>query len=150
MVRPPMARTAPEFELYHGWELLSETYEATIRRYAGAMPAVCRAGVSRADDTQLFAAEPLLRHCAECLLYSVVIATPFTAKFDQQVANSLLYGCLYPYRSAPQATVTLEDYTHWLAWRANLRRAHADAGFTLCRYCDTAKERRWASLWGRS
>jgi SNF2 family DNA or RNA helicase len=136
------AKNKPAFELYSGWELLSDAYEATIRRYVAAMPPVCAAGVNSPDDAQcrgvlhtpLFAREPLLRHFAECLLYDVVTGTPFTAKFDQQIAGTLLYGCVYPYRPAfPQPPVdALDDYKGWLAWRAHLTQAHTEAGFTLC------------------
>ena len=64
----------------------------------------------------------------------IVGGTPFTAKFDQQIAGSLLEGCVYPARQAtPQAPAdALADYRRWLAWRASLAGAHTDAGFTLC------------------
>jgi len=132
--RVKLAKPTPTFEIHAGWEVLSETYEATIARYAAAMPAVCRAGMTRADDRRLFAAEPLLRHFSECLLHTIVVGTPFTATFDQQIAGTFLYGCLYPYRPAPpQAPAdALDDYTRWLAWRANLTTTHMGAGFTLC------------------
>src|SRR5207249_12326842 len=70
----------------------------------------------------------------ECLLHTIVTGTPFTAKFDQQIAGTLLYGCVYPYRPAlPQAPAdALADYKHWLAWRTNLIKTHTQAGFTLC------------------
>ncbi|MFL5699634.1 MAG: DEAD/DEAH box helicase [Ktedonobacteraceae bacterium] len=76
----------------------------------------------------------MLRHFSECLLHDIVSGTPFTAKFDQQIADTLLYGCVYPYRPArPQAPAdSLADYKRWLAWRGNLTRAHTGAGFTLC------------------
>ena len=119
------------------------------------MPAVCRAGLSRPDETQLFAAEPLLRHFSECLLHDIVVGTPFTAKFDQQVAGTLLYRCLYPYRpDQPQApAAALDDYKHWLAWRAGLtarpyrRRFHAllppgGGAIHRCRYLAGALPRR--------
>jgi SNF2 family DNA or RNA helicase len=76
----------------------------------------------------------LLRHFSECLLHTIVTGTPFTGKFDQQIADTLLYKCVYPYRPAlsRDTAEVLEDYKHWLAWRANLTRAHTEAGFTLC------------------
>src|SRR5260221_92694 len=98
------------------------------------MPGVCAAGMNSPDGAALFDKESLLRHFSECLLQNVVTGTPFTAKFDQQIADTLLYGCVYPYRPAlSQASEDLlQDYKHWLAWRANLTRAHTEAGFTLC------------------
>ena len=127
-------QSEPRFELHHAWELLSNTYESTIELYIGAMPGVCTAGLNKPEGGALFDKESLLRHFSECLLYNIVTGTPFTAKFDQQIAGTLLYECVYPYRpAAPQAPVdALEDYKHWLSWRANLTRAHTGAGFTLC------------------
>jgi SNF2 family DNA or RNA helicase len=124
----------PDFKLHGGWELLSESYETAIARYAAAMPAICRAGMAAADDAVLFAAEPLLRHMAEYLLRNIVAGTRFTGAFERQVADTLLYRTIYPYGLAPvQAPAeALEDYKHWLAWRKRLTEAHTDAGFTLC------------------
>src|SRR5947209_3808502 len=127
------AKNIDSFELHPGWELLSDTYETTIQRYVPAMPEVCTAGLNSPDSAALFDKESLLRHFSECLLNNVVTGTPFTAKFDQQIADTLLYGYVYPYRPVLQPSAnTLEDYKHWLAWRANLTRAHTGASFTLC------------------
>jgi SNF2 family DNA or RNA helicase len=128
------AKNISSFELHPGWELLSDTYEKTIQRYVAAMPGVCTAGLNSSDGAALFDKESLLRHFSECLLHDIVIGTPFTMKFDQQIADTFLYRCVYPYRPvlSRASTDTLEEYKHWLTWRANLTRAHTDAGFTLC------------------
>jgi SNF2 family DNA or RNA helicase len=128
------AKPVSSYELHPAWELLSETYVTTIQRYVPAMPGVCTAGLNSPDGAALFDKESLLRHFSESLLHNIVTDTPFTAKFDQQITDTLLYGCVYPYRPAlPWASAnTLEDYKHWLAWRANFTRAHTEAGFTLC------------------
>ncbi len=128
------AKTTSGFELHSAWEFLSDTYETTIQHYVAAMPGVCTAGMISPDGTALFDSEPLLRHFSECLLHNIVTGTPFTGKFDQQIESTLLYKCVYPHRMAltrPSAD-PLEDYKHWLAWRANFTRAHTEAGFTLC------------------
>jgi SNF2 family DNA or RNA helicase len=127
-------KNTSSFELHPAWELLSDTYETTIQRYVAAMPGVCTAGLNNPDGTALFDKASLLRHFSECLLHNVVTGTPFTGKFDQQIADTLLYRCVYPYRPtlAQASTDTLEDYKHWLTWRTNLTRAHTEAGFTLC------------------
>src|SRR5713101_5655254 len=108
------AKNDASFELHPAWELLSDTYETTIQRYAAAMPGVCAAGLNSPDGAALFDKESLLRHFSECLLQNVVTGTPFTAKFDQQIADTLLYGCVYPYRPAlSQASADkLQDYKH--------------------------------------
>lgn len=122
------------FELYPTWEMLSETYEATLQRYLAAMPTICAAGLNSPENAALLKKEPLMRHFAEHLLHDIVTGTPFTAKFDQQVANTLLYRNLHPSMvTAPmEPAQVLADYRHWLAWRAKLTRAYTQAGFTLC------------------
>ena len=124
----------PKFELHPGWELLSETYETTVQRYVAAMPAICTAGLNSPDEAALFEKEPLLRHFSECLLDDIVTGTPFTAKFNEQVEGTILYGCLHPdlLASFQAQTPTLEDYKHWQVWHANFTKAHTQAGFTLC------------------
>ncbi|HEX6483175.1 MAG TPA: DEAD/DEAH box helicase, partial [Ktedonobacteraceae bacterium] len=125
----------PSFELHSTWELLSDTYETAVQSYVAAMPGVCAAGLNSPDGTALFDKESLLRHFSECLLNTIVTGTPFTGKFDQQIENTLLYKCVYPNRPALVLTSLedrLQDYKHWLAWRANLTRAHREDGFTLC------------------
>src|SRR5258708_31135237 len=94
------AKNTSSFELHPAWELLSETYETTIQRYIAAMPGVCTSGLNSPDGAALSGKESLLRHFSECLLHDIVTGTPFTAKFDQQIADTLLYGCVYPYRPA--------------------------------------------------
>ena len=85
------ALAEPAGELHPGWELLSEGYEGAVREYAARMPAVCAAGANSPAATGLYAREPLLRHCAECLLYDSVTGTPMTAKLERQLADSLLW-----------------------------------------------------------
>jgi SNF2 family DNA or RNA helicase len=128
------AKTATSFELHHAWELLSDTYETNILRYVDAMPGICTAGLNEPDDAALFDRESLLRHFSECLLHDIVTGTPFTAKFDQQIMNTLLYRSIYPYRPALLDTSAdpLEDYRHWQSWRNNFTGAHTDTNFTLC------------------
>ncbi len=130
------AQQIPSFEIHSSWELLSDTYEKNIQRYVAAMPGACTAGFNSLDDgCGLFDKESLLRHFSECILHDVVTGTPFTGKFDQQIANTLLYRCVYPYRPVlleSSSEKKLEDYKHWLTWRTNLTKAHTEAGFTLC------------------
>ncbi len=130
--QPKKEASEPAFELHSGWELLSEAYETAIQSYLAAMPGVCAAGLNKKDGA-LFDKESLLRHFSECLLHTIVTETPFTAKFDQQIAGTLLYKCVYPsrLRLSPFA-LTLADYKHWLAWRAQLSGRHQETDFTLC------------------
>ncbi len=128
-------KNTSSFEIHPAWELLSDTYEKTIERYVTAMPGVCTAGLNSPDGgAALFDKESLLRHFSECLLHDIVTGTPFTGKFDQQIADTLLYRCVYPYRPVLHLASAdpLGDYKNWLTWRANLTRAHTESGFTLC------------------
>jgi len=130
------AKQIPSFEIHPSWELLSDAYEKIIQRYVAAMPGACTAGLNSSDGScGLFERESLLRHFSECLLYDIVEGTPFTGKFEQQIADTLLYRCVFPYRpnllqTSPEKK--LEEYKQWLKWRTNLTKSHTESGFTLC------------------
>src|SRR5450755_1187845 len=129
------AKTRTDVQFHPAWEMLSDTYETTIQSYVAAMPGVCAAGLNSPNGVALLDKESLLRHFSECLLHNVVTETPFTARFDQQIADTLLYRCVYPYRPVLADASTeelLQDYRHWLAWRANFSRAQTETGFSLC------------------
>ena len=128
-------RGGEKFEVYPGWELLSEAYEAAIPRFAAAMPVVCASGSDTPGGTELFSREALLRHCAECLLHEIVTTTPFTARFEQQIAGTLLYQCIHPSQvgSAVRSSAEqLQTYRQWAVWRQELTGAHTAAPFSLC------------------
>ena len=136
-------KSAPVLDLHAGWEWLSDAYEASITRYAAAMPPVCLAGDAVARASGLFTPDSLLRHCAENLLQETVIGTPFTAKFEQQIAGTLLDHCLHPggrpawqtslySRPISMSPLTPDTYRQWLVWREKLTLPQAAAGFTLC------------------
>ncbi len=129
-------KRSAQFALTPTWEMLSERYEAAIHDYAACMPLVCGSAMEATDDgTEWYDRETLLRHFSEWLLHDIITGTPFTAAFDKQIAETMLYECIYPYR--PSLLVRsdderLDDYKHWLGWRAGLIGTHATAGFTLC------------------
>ncbi|MBI2322298.1 MAG: ATP-dependent helicase, partial [Chloroflexi bacterium] len=128
------SKNAKTFEIHASWEIVSGTYEAAIRCYAASMPLVCAAGSATPGGQELLTPESLLRHFSECLLHEIVTGTPFTAKFDQQVAGTLLYDCVYPYRPsralAPE--VALDKFRQWMGWREKLTRPQTTVRFTLC------------------
>src|SRR2546430_1117230 len=122
--REKRAKNSPSFEIHPAWELLSDTYETTIQRYVAAMPGVCAAGLNSPDEAGLLDKEPLLRHFSECLLHDIVTGTPFTGKFDDQIANTFLYRGVYPYRpvlsqASPEDTRS-EEHTSELQSQSNL------------------------------
>ncbi|MCA1724071.1 MAG: ATP-dependent helicase, partial [Thermomicrobia bacterium] len=129
-------KRAAQFALTPTWEMLSERYEAAIHDYAACMPLVCTSGTeATGEDAEWYDRETLLRHFSECLLHDIITGTPFTAAFDKQIAETMLYDCVYPYRPTLLARSDgerLDHYKHWLGWRAGLIGTHATAGFTLC------------------
>jgi SNF2 family DNA or RNA helicase len=137
---PPVAgkkgKGAERFELLPAWEILSERYDAAVREYAPAMPPACASGRATADaPAELYAPEALLRHFSEHLLREIVTGTPFTAAFDKQIMDTLLYDCVYPYRpglTRQSSGAALTEYKAWLGWREKLLGGHATADFTLC------------------
>ena len=120
-------------ERHAGWEILSDVYESAVRRYVASMPAACVAGFATPEATGFYSKEGLLRHFSECLLNEIVTSVPFPARFDQQVADTLIYDCLYPYRPGSRSSQTgLTEYRQWAGWRQKLTQAQTAAGFNLC------------------
>ncbi|BAY41213.1 putative helicase (plasmid) [Nostoc sp. NIES-2111] len=124
----------PGLEIYAGWEIISEQYEANIQKYIEYMPMICVAGNStQTDKLEFFAPETLLRHFSEYLLNNLVSKTPFTAAFDKQIDDSLIHYCLYPQKHNPLKTHTaLQEYQQWLAWKNRIIRTQAESPFHLC------------------
>lgn len=122
------------FEIYETWEIISQTYESNIKKYIEYMPLICVAGsVTPNDAIAFYDKETLLRHFSESLLCDLVTHTPSTAAFDKQIADSLVYRCLYPHRHNPLTTdADLEEYKQWLSWKTKITRTQSDSPFHLC------------------
>jgi SNF2 family DNA or RNA helicase len=134
-------KQAKSFELHPSWEIVSDAYESAIHGYAASMPRVCVAGSASPETVDYYDEATLLRHFSECLLNSVVTETPFTAQIDRDLAGTLLYDCVYPYRPSPRSLppdAAFEEYQQWAAWREELTRSETTAGFTLCFRLDEA------------
>ncbi len=90
----------------------------------------------------------LLRHFSECLLNNLLFHTPFTGKFDKQVANTLIQTALtvpgpppvvHSLRSSPSrpsnphgSADALAQYQQWLPWKKRLTRSLDESAFDLC------------------
>ncbi|GAB4379272.1 MAG: DEAD/DEAH box helicase [Elainellaceae cyanobacterium] len=123
------------YEIYPGWEIVSDYFETELPHYIAAMPLACVAGFAAPPASpQFYDRETLLRHFAECLLTEIVTHVPTTQAFDNQVADTLLYDCLYPPRSgAPWTTASrLELYQQWQGWRDRISRTQTATPFYLC------------------
>ncbi len=125
------------FEIYPAWEIISEQYESDIQKYISSMPIVCTTGSEiKSKDIKFYSRKKLLRHFSECILNEIVTRTPYTAKLENQVSGSFLYGCISPYNREEIHTwktkEALEEYNKWLIWKKKLTGLSYDVGFHLC------------------
>lgn len=127
-------KVQPSFEVYPGWEIVSDPYETEIQRYAEYMPAVCTAGFDAPGDSlQLYDQETLLRHFSECLLTEIVTHLPSTQAFEKKLSDSLLVSCLNPQgRGLPwTSSEGLQQYQQWQQWRDRIARTQTATRFNL-------------------
>jgi SNF2 family DNA or RNA helicase len=125
------AKTKPDFNLYPGWEIISELYEADLKRYVDYMPLACVAGFAEPREApEFYDRELLLRHFSECLLTEIVIHTPSTAGFDQKIDNTLLRFCLAEHPLVKNTE--LELYQKWRTWRDRISHTQTAIPFYLC------------------
>jgi SNF2 family DNA or RNA helicase len=127
----------PTYQIYPGWEIISEVYETKIAEYIDYLPPACTGGLDTADaPREFYDRETLLRHFSECLLHSLVISTPIPATFAKKITDSrLLAGCLnlHPDRGIPWTdNQALEIYQQWQTWKQKLVAAQNNASFHLC------------------
>ena len=123
-----------KFQIYPAWEIVSEKYEEAIHRYADLMPKACVAGFEALRETpRFFSKETLLRHFSEKLLDTIVSYTQFTAQFDKQVQDTLLYDCIYLKGEKDwwKTQSALEGYKKWVAWRSGVIGYQSSMKFAL-------------------
>jgi SNF2 family DNA or RNA helicase len=126
-------KSSQAFEIYAGWEIISDKYAQLITEFADYMPLICAAGSSTLNATvEFYSEESLLRHFSEYLLHNIVTHTASTAKLDKQIADTLVYSCLYPDQNNPQTTSqALTDYQQWFLWKEKLTRHQNSNNFDL-------------------
>jgi SNF2 family DNA or RNA helicase len=138
---PPKSKSKknilPTDQIYPGWEIVSEVYEAKIAEYINYLPPVCTGGLDTADaPLKFYDRESLLRHFSECLLHSIVTSTPIPATFAKKFTDSrLLAGCLnlHSDRAIPWTDKqAVEIYQQWQTWKQKLVAAQNNASFHLC------------------
>jgi SNF2 family DNA or RNA helicase len=124
------------YEIYSGWEIVSEPYEKLIRQSIERMPPVCADGYDM---------ESLLRHCAEVVIGELVgqIAVRLPSVFVKKIADSTLEHFLHakdpgrPWR----ATGDPEVIRQWSDWRRTVAASHESTGFQLgFQLCEAAAE----------
>ena len=127
-------RKRSAFAIYPGWEIVDEQYEADIHEYSAGMPLACVSGFASIPETpQFYDPETLLRHFSECILTDIVANTPSTAKFQKQLAGTLLEKCLDADRfNLPGINDTaLEEYQQWQTWRHKIGHTQDAIAFHL-------------------
>ncbi|MGD2179816.1 DEAD/DEAH box helicase [Lusitaniella coriacea] len=131
------------FEIYAGWEIVSESYETHLKEYGEAMPLVCASGFETIQEPPTFYdPETLLRHFSECLLTEIVTHTPSTAKFERQIAGTLLEKCFNFDRAdlPSNSDLALEEYQEWQAWRHKIGHTQTAIPFYLYFQLQTPKK----------
>ncbi|MCZ6679915.1 MAG: DEAD/DEAH box helicase [Candidatus Poribacteria bacterium] len=120
-----------KFQIYPAWEIVSETYESAIARYAASMPGVCVSGAEKVACA--FSRETLLRHFSENLLHAIVASTPLSAQFEKQVFDTLLYDCIYLKHEQRlwKTQHALENYKQWALWKASVAGHQSAMSLTL-------------------
>ncbi len=128
-------KVTSSFEIYPGWEIISETYESNIQQFIDYMPLACTSGLDDSTkNIEFYDKETLLRHFSESFLNNIVTNTPTTAAFDKKVFGSnLLVGCINsqtldtPWKDS----TALEEYKQWQSWQQKLAIAQNHSGFHL-------------------
>lgn len=83
------------FEVYPGWEIVSDDLEQAIRQAKGRMPLLCMAGAKVPHkDLSWYDSEGLLRHFCECTLDLSIVPHNLPAVFTRRIHDTLLEYCL--------------------------------------------------------
>jgi len=128
-----LQKSEPNFEVYPSWEIISELYEANLRRYVDYMPLACVAGFAQPRETvEFYEREMLLRHFSECLLTEIATHTPSTAGFEQKIAGTVLQDCWSAQGQSLGKNVGLELYQQWRTWRDRISHTQTAIPFYLC------------------
>jgi SNF2 family DNA or RNA helicase len=128
------AAIAETFEIYPGWEIVSEQYAQLIESYTQMMPPFCAAGfVSPPAKPHLYDMNTLLRHFSECLLTDVVLHTPRSTGLTKRIYNTLLQDCLHKedLDAFWDDEVGLNHYHQWREWRDRINQSQTPGTFIL-------------------
>jgi SNF2 family DNA or RNA helicase len=123
-------RTPPDesYELYAGWEIVSDDYEHLVREAAERMPPVCAAA-----GGQVYEKTSLLKHCAEVLVHRIASQAASVPGLERKIRDTLVGACRFEAKGRqPWKTGEgLELYGEWLAWRRKLAGRREEVDFTL-------------------
>jgi SNF2 family DNA or RNA helicase len=120
-------KVAPSFEIYSGWEIISQSYETELQHYVEWMPLVCVSGFSKPPSTsQFYDRQRLLQHFSECLITNIANLTPLPATFETKINDSLIQLC-----RIQGSTRDLDLYQQWQTWRDRICTQTSES-FYLC------------------
>jgi len=129
--RSKAAAKPDPFEVYAGWDIVGDRYDADLATYAESMPYLCAAGFTEPPDTPAFYdRQTLLRHFSECWVGELVRRTTLPQTYLKTVDHSLIEDCL---THSPDYTLGnssgLERYQQWQGWRDRISRSETAAPF---------------------
>ncbi len=122
------------FEIYPGWEIVSESYNALVKSFSEEMPPFCSAGfATEPEELYLHQTDLLLQHFSEVLLAEIVLNTPKPSTFTKKYDNTLLQDCLHKddIDAFWDDHVGLEYYYKWREWRDRITHAETPGEFVL-------------------
>lgn len=126
-------KSESDFELYPSWEIISELYEDSLKRFMDYMPLACVAGFAQPRESpEFYDRELLLRHFSECLLSEIATHTPSTAGFDQKIYDTILHHCVAPNEQPFVRNTELALYQQWRTWRDRICHTQTAIPFYLC------------------
>jgi SNF2 family DNA or RNA helicase len=116
------------YEIYAGWEIVSDGYERLIREAVERMPPVCASAGGRVYENT-----SMLKHCADVLVHRTVVQAASTTKLGRKIEGTLLNACR---NGAPaghpwKTDEGVELYRQWLGWRRNLLGRREETGLEL-------------------
>jgi SNF2 family DNA or RNA helicase len=122
------------FEIYPGWEIVSESYNALVKSFSAEMPPFCSAGfATEPEELYLHQTDLLLQHFSEVLLTEIVLNTAKPNMFTKKYDNTLLQDCLNQadIEAFWDDRIGLEYYYKWREWRDRITHAEAPGEFVL-------------------
>ncbi|MEG3438093.1 DEAD/DEAH box helicase [Pannus brasiliensis CCIBt3594] len=130
---PATGKKDSKFEIYPGWDILSETHRQEIDRYLDYMPPICTAGsdIPHPSPT-LYDARGLLQHFDDCMLDSIVTRTQIPATFEKKIHDTFLNLCLQSKKEPLTSPRAIEQYRQWQDWQQKLIGTGDGSPFYLC------------------
>jgi SNF2 family DNA or RNA helicase len=122
------------FEIYPGWEIVSDQYETLVQAYAEMLPPFCSAGFISPPKTHcIHDAKTLLQHFSECILTNILMHTPRSTALNKKIFNTLLQDCLQKedLDAFWDDEIGLAYYHQWREWRDRINQSQTPGSFIL-------------------